>query len=229
MLGVVECRDFTRNRRGAKIYRGSSHHARSGLGPVRYLIHNAGKSSPDPAADAARLQDSCLEAFHTLVVPVLYFDHDGHIIHKVRCIGPDLFRKKEQLHDWIFVRRRGSSPNKIPGSLDGRVPAQLNPLFKLREPTADNTYRLADISLLKIIGSQTPDGPEGMSLMGCPITNHVIRITDIEGMAHLIAIEPDQLWLVNNRIDQQTWNDIHDGNGEYFYFVLLHVLMYITK
>ena len=122
-----------------------------------YLIHNAFKWSPDPAAEAARLQDSGLEAFHTLEVPVPCFDHDGHIIHKVRCTGPDLFRKKDQCHDWIFVRRRVSSPNKIQGSVDGRVPAQLNALFKLREPTADNTYRLADISLLKIIGSQTPD------------------------------------------------------------------------
>ena len=171
-----------------------------------YLIHNAFKSSPDPAADTARLQDSGLESFHTVVVPVPCFDHDGHIIPKVRCIGPDLFRKKEQCHDWIFIRLRASSPNKPPGSLDGRVPTQLNALFKLRESTAANTYCLADISLLKIIGSQTLDGPEGMSRVGCPIFNHIIRITHMEGMAHLIAIEPDQLWLVNNRIDQQTWN-----------------------
>ena len=41
-----------------------------------YLIHNAFKSSPDPASDAARLQDSGLEAFHTLQVPVPCFDHD---------------------------------------------------------------------------------------------------------------------------------------------------------
>ena len=177
-----------------------------------YFIHNDFKSSPDPAADAAHLQDSGLEAFHTLEVLVPCLDHDGHIIHKVRCTGSNLFRKKEQCHDWIFVRRRASSPNKIPGSLDGRVPAQLNALFKLRDPSADHTYHLAHISLLEIIGSQIPDELEGMSRVGCPITNHVIRMTDIEGMAHLIAIEPNQLWLVNNRIDQQTWNEIHDGN-----------------
>ena len=102
-----------------------------------YLIHNAFKSYPDPAADAARLQDSGLEAIHTLEVPVPCFDHDGHIIHKVRCTGPDLSRKKEQRHDWVLVRRRAYSPNKISGSLDGRVPAQLNALFKLRDPTAE--------------------------------------------------------------------------------------------
>ena len=171
-----------------------------------YLMHNAFKSFPDPAADATHLQGSCLEASHILEVPVPCFDHDGHIIHKVRCTGPDLFRKKEQSHDWIFVPRWASSPNKIPGSLDGRVPAQLNALLNLQNPTPDHTYRLAHISLLKIIGSQTLDGPEGMSRVGCPIFNHIIRITHMEGLAHLIAIEPDQLWLVNNRIDQQSWN-----------------------
>ena len=84
-----------------------------------YLIHNALKSSPDPAADAACFQDLGLEAFHTLEVPVPCFDHDGHIIHEVQYTGPDLFHKKEQRHDWIFVCRRASSPNKISGSLDG--------------------------------------------------------------------------------------------------------------
>ena len=102
-----------------------------------YLIHNAVQLFPDPAADAARLQDSCLEAFHTLEVPVPCLDHDGHIIHKVRCTGPDLFRKTEQGHDWIFVPRRASSPNKISSSLDGRVPEQLNALLKLQNPNAD--------------------------------------------------------------------------------------------
>ena len=48
-------------------------------------------------------------------------------------------------------------------------------------------------------------------------------------MGHLIAIETDQHWLVNNRIDKQTWNVIHDGNWEYFYFVLLHMILYITE
>ena len=74
-------------------------------------------------ADAASLQDSGLEAFHTLEVPVPCFDHDGHIIHKVLCTRPDLYHKKEQHQDWIFVGRRVSSPNKIPGYLDSRVPA----------------------------------------------------------------------------------------------------------
>ena len=75
-------------------------------------------------------------------------------------------------------------------------------------------FHLAHISLLQCIGSSTPDGTEGMVWVYIPepTTNYVIRITDIEGMAHLIPIEHNGPWLVNNRIDVHTWNDVHDGN-----------------
>ena len=44
------------------------------------------------------------------------------------------------------------------------------------------------------------------------INNHVISIRDIEGMAHLIPIDIEKLYLMNNQIDMHTWNDIYDGN-----------------
>ena len=145
-------------------------------------------------------------------MPIPTFDNNGHIIHMIRCTEPELFRKQERRHDWVFVRRKKATNDKIPGSLDSKVPARLNAIFKLRDPRVNSTYRLAHITLLKVIGSQTPDGPEGMPRVGNPTKNHVIQITDIEGMAHLIPIEPDNLYLVNNRIDHHTWNDIHDQN-----------------
>ena len=76
----------------------------------------------------------------------------------------------------------------------------------------NTSYRLAHISLLKVMESLTPDGPEGMARIRTPMKNHVIKITDIEGMAHLIPIDPDNLYLMNNRIDQHTWNDLYDQN-----------------
>jgi len=57
-----------------------------------------------------------------------------------------------------------------------------------------------------------PDGPEGMVRVRTPLKNHLVCIGDIEGMAHLITIYPDNLYLVNNRIDVNTWNEIHDRN-----------------
>jgi hypothetical protein len=177
-----------------------------------FLMNNIYNASPDPTSDAAHLVDAPLDAFHTLQMAVKTFDDNGYILHKLRCTGSQSFQKQGPRNDWVFVRRHPPAPNKIPGSLDGRVPAQLNTVFRLQNPGARTFYDLAHISLLKVIGSQTPDGYEGMARVGSPMKNHVIKISDIEGMAHLIPIETDHLYLVNNRIDQHTWNDIHDGN-----------------
>ena len=75
-------------------------------------------------------------------------------------------------------------------------------------------YRLAHITLLECINGPTPSSEVGMVEVRMPRTssNHVVRIADIEGMAHLIPWEPGVRWLVNNRIDLQTWDDMYDGN-----------------
>ena len=88
----------------------------------------------------------------------------------------------------------------------------MNALFKLRDIRAKTTYGLAHVSVLSVVGSPTPCGPEGMVRVGTPNKNLVMCIADIEGMAHLVPIEPDKVYLLNNRIDINTWNDIHDGN-----------------
>jgi len=43
-----------------------------------------------------------------------------------------------------------------------------------------------------------------------PDVGTVVRIGQIEGMAHLILLEPNESWLVNNRIDLETWNTMYD-------------------
>jgi len=42
--------------------------------------------------------------------------------------------------------------------------------------------------------------------------NHIVGVADIEGIAHLLPVNPEKLYLVNNPIDVHTWNDIYDGN-----------------
>jgi len=112
----------------------------------------------------------------------------------------------------VFVRYRKARKAKLQGALDGRVPARLNALFKLRDLHANTSYHLAHVSLVSIIGSPTPDGPEGMVQVGLPMRSHVVAVADIQGMAHLVPVNPEELYLVNNRIDVHTWNDIHDRN-----------------
>ena len=99
----------------------------------QYLHSSDFKSFPDLTSEVAELINAPLEAFRTLQVKVEAFNHDGHVIHDLRCTGPDLFRKQQIRHDWVFVRRRRSGWSQAPSSLDGRIPGQLNALFKLRD------------------------------------------------------------------------------------------------
>ena len=193
---------------------------------TRYLISNTYKHFPDPATAAARLTHGRLEPFNTLRIAVPMFNNDGHIIYTLRCTGLQLFRKKEQRHDWVFVWRCTASAKAIPGSFNGKIPARLNAGFKLTDTFANTSYRLAHITLCKVIGSLTPDSPEGMIRVGPPINNTAFYITDIEGIAHLILIEPESPYLVNNRIDHHTWNDIHDRNYNIlFLFLNIHIVI----
>ena len=68
------------------------------------------------------------------------------------------------------------------------------------------------MTLLQCIGETALQGVEGMLRVAFPTTveGMVVSIAKIEGMAHLIPLEPRESWLVNNRIDLETWNEIYD-------------------
>jgi len=68
------------------------------------------------------------------------------------------------------------------------------------------------VSPHQCIGGTVVQGVEGMLRVGWPPKEEgkVVKIAQIEGMAHLIPLEPGESWLVNNRIDLETWNTIYD-------------------
>ena len=51
-----------------------------------------------------------------------------------------------------------------------------------------------------------------MIRVGLPTVSEglVVPIAKIEGFAHLILLKPGESWLVNNRVDLETWNAIYD-------------------
>jgi hypothetical protein len=151
-----------------------------------------------------------VEYFNTLRVPVPSWDRQGYVMHHVRSTGNALFRKSDARADWVWVRRKPVKSDKAkPGSLNGKIPGKLNALFKLRY--AGQTIRMAHISLTRSVSGPTPNGDEGMLKVKTYSGNNVVvRITDIEGMAHLIPIDPE-LWLVNNRNELLAWEDMNDG------------------
>jgi len=132
-------------------------------------------------------------------------------VHHARCTGLRKFRRGQSRSDWVWVRRHRVSEKAGPTALNGHIPARLNTLYKLGDK-AGEIYRLAHVTMLQAIGGGKVQGPEGMLRVGwvTPDVGTVVRIRQIEGMAHLIPLEPNESWLVNNRIDLETWNTMYD-------------------
>ena len=161
-------------------------------------------------SDILSLLDLEIRAYRSLQIPVPNFSEEGFVLHHARCTGLGEFRGQKR-SDWIWVRRHAASDQGQQGSLDGRRVAKLNALFKLKSRDGI-VYRLAHVTLLQCIGGTSLQGVEGMLRVAFPATAEgmVISIAKIEGMAHLIPLEPGESWLVNNRIDLETWNAIYD-------------------
>ena len=169
-------------------------------------------SNTEQAEDSINCANWPIEVFNTIEIPMLAYYGDSIVTYQVHCTGPGLFQQRDSHADWVWVRWRSTSETAPEGSLNSRLVGRLNTLFKIQASNGGKSYSLAHVSMLSVIGSSTPDGPEGMVRVGIPWHNCVLPISQIEGMAHLIPIEPDQRWLINNHIDLITWNDIHDGN-----------------
>jgi len=87
----------------------------------------------------------------------------------------------------------------------------LNALFKLTSKVG-SIYRLAHVTLLQTVGGGTVQVAEGMLVVSLLMAAEglVVPMVKIEGIAHSILLELGEGWLVNNRIDLETWNTICD-------------------
>ena len=96
------------------------------------------------------------------------------------------------------------------GTLNEHLPVRLDALFKLTSKSI--VYQLAYVTLLNCIEGTALQGAGGMLPIGFTTCGAGIKIpiTKIEGIAHLILLEPEQSWLVNNRIHIETWNMLYD-------------------
>src|SRR5437016_967573 len=107
--------------------------------------------------------------------------------------------------DSMWVRRRLVSEESN-GHLDGWTVARLEGLFRIWD-RIESMHKVAYMRLLRVKGSSRPHGEEGIVQMEKRDNGgamHIIKIGDIEGMVHMIPLETDRVWLVNNRIDFNT-------------------------
>jgi len=133
-------------------------------------------------------------------------------MHHVRWTGGKEFRKTGDARaDWVWVRRRARCEEGN-GKLDGRMVGKLQGLFRVSDGI-QRVHEVPFVRLLRVKGSRRPHSEEGMIRMKWIDGErgvHFIRISDMEGMAHLIPLEKDKVWLVNNRIDFNTWNELYE-------------------
>ena len=98
------------------------------------------------------------------------------------------------------------------GALRGCLPAKLLALFKIPNPTCDGTVRrLASVQMLSPVNSRRASDVHGLVTVQQREDAREFTIVDIGtilGLAHLIP-EADRRWLVNNRIDLRTFNEIY--------------------
>ena len=160
--------------------------------------------------DVEWLLDSDIIAYTCLAIPVPKLGGEGFIWHHGRCTRLRGFRGGGERNDWVWIRHSAADVEWA-GTLNGYISGWLNSLFKLTDKQGV-VYRLAHVSPLKCIGSTAMHGVEGMVHVGWPNNNEdrVVRIAQIEGMAHLIPLEPEGSWFINNRVDLETWNTIYD-------------------
>jgi len=97
------------------------------------------------------------------------------------------------------------------GALRGRLPTRLLILFKITDYTKQDTvHRLATVQYMSVVNQECPLDIDGlvtvqMSEFAGEFT--IVDIGTILSLAHLIP-ETDRRWLMNNRIDLKTFNDI---------------------
>src|SRR5258706_8408265 len=166
----------------------------------------------NPNADVSDLLKGVVEPFCSLRIRFPAFSGDGFTDHIVRSTGSSKFRSKVSRADWIWLiqgENTNGSHGHVPGALNKYIPARLNCLFKLRISRGDHVYRFAHVSLTTVVGGKLAKNEEGMIKVRMSGRNAVVKVAHIAEMAHLIPIEPNDLWYINNRIDLWTWNMVY--------------------
>jgi len=89
--------------------------------------------------------------------------------------------------------------------------AKLRGLFRISD-MLQSIHEVAFVRLLQVKGSRRPHNEEGMIQMEWMYRGkgvYFIRISHTEGMEYLIPLEKGKVWLVNARIDFNTWNKLY--------------------
>jgi len=139
-----------------------------------------------------------------------------------RCTGSQSWRGVDRRNDWVWVKQR---PGRCYGALNGRLPLQLQRLFKIKLLNQDGAFveywlALALTTIPENSGNLDPVS-KFVQVRQAPaaVALQVFSVGNIVGCAHVIGEIAtssksgdgrNERWIVNSHIDLATWNDVYN-------------------
>jgi len=145
-----------------------------------------------------------------LEIPVLAFQEtEIYNIQRGRCIGALNFRNHGSRNDWVLVL---AGTEDMYGALQGRLPAKLVALFKIRDYRCeDRVRRLTGVHFVSAVNSGRISDVHSLVTVQMKEDAREFTVVDIGtilGLAYLIP-EGDRRGIVNSRMDLRTFNEVY--------------------
>jgi len=139
-----------------------------------------------------------------------------------RCTGSQSWCGRDRRNDSVWVKQ---CPERCYGALNGRLPWQLQRLFKIKLLNEDGAFveywlALVLTTIPENSGNLNPVS-KFVQVRKAPaaVALHVFRVGNIVGCTHIIPEMAtscktgdgrNERWIVNSHIDLSTWNGVHN-------------------
>ena len=139
-----------------------------------------------------------------------------------RCTGSQSWRGGDRRNDWVWVKQR---PGRCYGALNGRLPWQLQRLFKIKLQNEDGAFVEYWLALALTTIPENSGNLDQVSKFvqvrkaPAAVAWQVFSVGNIVGCAHVIpeiatssktGDGRNERWIVNSHIDLATWNDVYN-------------------
>jgi len=159
--------------------------------------------------------------YHGIKVPVEGFEGE-RISQMCRCTGNQSWCRGDRRNDWVWVKQH---PGRCYGALNGRLPWQLQRLFKIKLQNEDGAFveywlALALTAIPENSGNLDPvskfvqvrKAPAAVALQVFSVGNNVgcARVIPEIATSTKTGDGRNERWIVNSHIDLTTWNDVYN-------------------
>jgi len=159
--------------------------------------------------------------YHGIMVQVEGLEREP-ISQICRCTGSQSWHGGDQWNDWVWVKQR---PGRCYGALNGRLPWQLQRLFKIKLQNEDGAFveywlALALTTIPENSGNLDPVSKfVQVRKAQAAVALQVFSMGNIIGCVHVIPEIAtssktgdgwNEGWIVNSHIDLATWNDVYN-------------------